>query len=98
MIKPSLVPTLQLMFRALFPSKRDPMPMNRRRDGVSILYPPDFGKTMDPLLDEAGNFRVLFPGCSEAAAPLVLFRLKRQGYSRCRVKASEEGLYLEGSR
>ncbi|MCM0080633.1 hypothetical protein L4X63_03415 [Geomonas sp. Red32] len=98
MIRPSLMPTLQLMFRALLPSKRDPVVMNRRRDGVSVICPATFGKTMDPLLDDEGNFRVLFPGCMEVAGPLVLFRLKRQGYSRCRVKATEEGLYLEGSR
>ena len=41
---------------------------------------------------------LFFPGCLALAAPLLLFHLKRCGWSRCRVTASSDGLRLDALR
>jgi hypothetical protein len=43
-------------------------------------------------------FSVTIPGCSLPAGPFILFRLKRLGYSACRVSHSIEGLTVSGRR
>jgi len=53
---------------------------------------------MGRFLDSRGELRLFFPGCLALAAPVVLFRLKREGFSRCFARASEQGLYVEGRR
>ena len=50
------------------------------------------------LLDDRGEISVCFPDCLAPAAPAVLFRLKREGFSECRVRATEKGLLVRGRR
>lgn len=52
----------------------------------------------DRFLDPRGQFSIFFPGCLAIAAPFVLFRLKRKGYSRCSAQASQQGLHVRGRR
>ena len=54
----------------------------------------DLGRSVDP----GGRLALFFPGCLAFAAPAVLFRLKREGYSNCRATATAEGLLVEATR
>jgi hypothetical protein len=54
----------------------------------------DLNRTLNPH----GELRLLFPGCFALAAPVLLFRLKREGFSDCRVLMAEKGLLLCATR
>lgn len=45
-----------------------------------------------------GKLALFFPGCGAPAAPFVLFRLKRQGFSNCTATATADGLSVEAWR
>jgi hypothetical protein len=85
------------MFFAVFPpdiqTTTDPI----NEHAPTACEPREVG-SLHRHLDSRGHFRVVFPNCLPAAAPFVLFRLKRQGYSRCTVQVSGEGLLVEGDR
>lgn len=53
---------------------------------------------MGRFLDAGGELRLFFPDCLSIAAPFILFRLKREGFSRCSVRASDRGLLVQGRR
>ncbi|MDD2365669.1 MAG: hypothetical protein PHN84_05840 [Desulfuromonadaceae bacterium] len=40
------------------------------------------------------HFPLIIPGVHRLAAPLIMFRLKRRGYSNCRVDVTEGGLIV----
>jgi hypothetical protein len=42
--------------------------------------------------------RLFFPAVSPVAAPFILFRLKRSGFSGCRVMVTDGGLLVTSSR
>ena len=65
---------------------------------VRRCMPRDFRWGMEHFLDEKGDFRILIPDCLPIAAPVILFRLKREGFSGCFVRTTNEGLYVEGRR
>ncbi|WP_243372903.1 hypothetical protein [Geotalea sp. SG265] len=46
------------------------------------------------LVDGKLHLRLFIKECLAPAAPFLLFRLKRQGFSRCRAEAAREGIYL----
>jgi len=48
--------------------------------------------------DRQGEIKLLFPGCLVFAAPALLFRLKRSGFSNCRVILTVGGLLLCATR
>jgi len=45
-----------------------------------------------------GDLALFFPDCPVLAAPLLLFRLKRTGFSRCRAVAAHGGIILTAVR
>ncbi|HEX8961148.1 MAG TPA: hypothetical protein VF775_06220 [Geobacteraceae bacterium] len=45
-----------------------------------------------------GRLALFFPGCLVFAAPALLFRLKREGYSNGRATVTTEGLLVEATR
>lgn len=49
-------------------------------------------------VNERGELALFFPGCPSLAGPFLLFRLKRLGFSRCRVHALPNGLTLSARR
>jgi hypothetical protein len=49
-------------------------------------------------LNSTGELHLFFPDCLALAAPALLFRLKRQGFSRCSVQASDRGLVVRAMR
>jgi hypothetical protein len=44
------------------------------------------------------HFPLLLPGVHPLLAPLIMFRLKRRGFSNCRVVASRTGLTVYAER
>jgi hypothetical protein len=52
----------------------------------------------DHTLDATGCISLFFPGALPLAAPFLLFRLKRQGFSTCRAIAGRDGILLTASR
>lgn len=44
------------------------------------------------------HFPLLMPGVHRLVAPLVMFRLKRRGFSNCRVDVSGSGLIVYADR
>jgi hypothetical protein len=81
--------TLQVIVRALFPG-RGPF----SRAGEVPLAPADLERVTGP----DGKLLLRIPGCGAPAAPFVLFRLKRAGYSDCRAIATPDGLQVEAIR
>ena len=92
-----VIRTLQLMFLALIPAAA-PGTAPPEAGGVLSCAPRQICGGMDRLLDGKGELRLFFPGCLAIAAPLLLFRLKREGFSRCSVEASDQGLWVRGRR
>ncbi|HTP67122.1 MAG TPA: hypothetical protein VMJ66_17150 [Geobacteraceae bacterium] len=58
------------------------------------FYLADLHRAINPQ----GEMRLKFPGCLALAAPFLLFRLKREGFSGSRAETTAEGLFLTASR
>ena len=55
--------------------------------------------TVDALLGMSFlHFPQILQGVHPLVAPLILFRLKRRGYSNCRVEVAESGLIVYADR
>jgi len=97
--------TVQLMLFALLPPlpagaaalKAEPS-ASREVEGARCCAPRQIRGGMDRYLNGQGELRLFFPDCLAVAAPVVLFRLKREGFSRCSVKVSDQGLLVRGRR
>jgi len=57
-------------------------------------YLADFGRAVD----RPGALTLFFPGCLAVAAPFLLFRLKRTGFSNCSAVTTKDGLLLTATR
>jgi hypothetical protein len=57
-----------------------------------------FLEDLNRAIDRQGELKLLFPGCLPLAAPPLLYRLKRNGFSKCRVLMTDEGLLLTATR
>jgi len=99
--------TAQLMLCALLPpvaagaaAPKPPPSGSASRDleGARYCLPGQIRGGRDRHLSSQGELRLFFPDCLAVAAPLVLFRLKREGFSRCSVKVSDQGLLVRGRR
>ncbi|MBV5338874.1 MAG: hypothetical protein J0665_04855 [Deltaproteobacteria bacterium] len=44
------------------------------------------------------HFPLILPGVHRTVAPLIMFRLKRRGFSNCRVEVSGSGLVVYADR
>lgn len=62
-------------------------------DAISLCLA-DPGKAAD----ERGEIRLFFTGAPALAAPFLLFRLKRLGFSGCRAEARKGGVALTARR
>ena len=58
------------------------------------FYFADFNRA----IGQRGELALFFPGCLAVAAPFLLFRLKRTGFSNCSAVATKEGLLLTATR
>jgi hypothetical protein len=59
---------------------------------------PLFLAGLDSAVGSDGKLALFFPGCAALAAPFLLFRLKREGYSGCRAIATNDGLLVDATR
>lgn len=89
--------TLQLILYALLPPTGGAASPTKPGE-VQRCTPRQIRGGMGRFLDSKGELRLLLPNCLAIAAPVVLFRLKREGFSGCFVQASEQGLYVEARR
>jgi len=92
-----IVCTVQLILYALLPPT-DGAASPTKPGEVQRCAPQQIRGGMGRFLDSKGELRLLLPDCLAIAAPVVLFRLKREGFSGCFVQASEQGLYVEARR
>ena len=53
---------------------------------------------LNGAVDSEGKLALFFPGCAAPAAPFLLFRLKREGFSGCRAEATKDGLLVDAIR
>jgi hypothetical protein len=97
--------TAQLMLSALLPpvaaktaAPKATVCAPREVEGARCCAPGQIRGGRDRHLNSEGELRLFFPDCLAVAAPLVLFRLKREGFSRCSVKVSAQGLLVRGRR
>lgn len=61
--------------------------------------PADMKATLSALLGMSyTHFPQILPGVHPLVAPLIMFRLKRRGYSNCRVEVSRSGLVVHADR
>ena len=98
--------SLLIVRHALFPGRRlpgthTPVPPGNRPSSLRPVSAEELSWLLANLhgaLDDAGNLSLLFPGALPLAAPFLLFRLKRQGFSACRVTANRNGLILTATR
>jgi hypothetical protein len=44
------------------------------------------------------HFPLILPGVHPLLAPLIMFRLKRRGFSNCKVEVSRNGLIIHADR
>jgi hypothetical protein len=59
----------------------------------------DFKATLNALMGMSyTHFPLILPGVHPLVAPLIMFRLKRRGFSNCRVEVSGSGLVVYADR
>lgn len=94
--------TALVIFRALVPSRPGQVPPGAAvPSGYCTVPPGEVGLCLGDLsraVGKDGRLALFFPCCGAAAAPFVLFRLKRQGYSNCRATVTGDGMLVEGTR
>ncbi|HTG82504.1 MAG TPA: hypothetical protein VL949_11205 [Geobacteraceae bacterium] len=99
--------TALVIVRSLFPPRPGVFPAGvaDEADTLSTGYRSVPPRMISPCLADLkravgrdGTLVLFFPGCRTAAAPFLLFRLKREGYSNCSATASPEGLLVKASR
>ncbi|RII28895.1 MAG: hypothetical protein CXR31_03205 [Geobacter sp.] len=96
-VRHALVPVGSLAGRQLPSHGRgeDPCLVPRQVTATELAW---LFANLQSALDDAGNLSLFFPGALPLTAPFLLFRLKRLGFSACRVTADGEGLLLTASR
>jgi hypothetical protein len=78
--------------------KRQEAGTSKRGDGGKS-GPLNLKATVNALLDMSyAHFPQILPGVHRLVAPLIMFRLKRRGFSNCRVDVSGSGLVIYADR
>jgi hypothetical protein len=93
--------TLLLIRCSLFPAGAKGGPVPPPTAGTTRIPPAAFAAVVGSLenyLQADGTLQLLFAGAAAPAAPFLLFRLKRSGYSACCAAATPDGIHLSGRR
>lgn len=94
--------TARVISYALFPPRPENFRHIRKGAAEHIAMRGDnirfYLADLNRAINREGELRLLFPGCFALAAPLLLFRLKRNGFSNCRALLTAEGVFLNASR
>lgn len=93
----STLATVKLMWLALLPSTGGAAQPTAAGE-VRECEPEEIRGGMGRFLDRSGELRLFIRRCRPIAAPFLLFRLKREGFSRCSVEAGAEGLLVRARR
>ena len=93
-----LVTTLRLIRYSLFPvTTFDVSPLPHPPDSLIVSPRALYACFGDPEWS-AREFSILVPGVFPLGAVFILFRLKRWGFSGCRVSVGRDGLSIRGRR
>jgi hypothetical protein len=96
--------TVLVILRSLVPLRSGHVPSGVAAVPVSgyIPVPPKkiswYLANLGPVVGADGRLALFFPGCRAPAAPFVLYRLKREGYSGCTATATPDGLLVNAAR
>ena len=101
--------TLQTIVWALFPLREGRYAVKGKvvtppvlfSEGYRQVLPghaPLYLANLDAAVDQRHELALFFRGCLMAAAPFLLFRLKREGFSRCRIEVQSDGIALKAQR
>lgn len=93
--------TLQLIRQALTGGGRNTAIVPRPCSGTTTILPSAFAAVLadlDAVLRPDGSLDLLFRSALAPAAPFLLFRLKRTGFSACMATATPEGIRLTARR
>ena len=95
--------TMVVIFRSLVLARSQLPPRQRAGAPAATVFVPPAAigaslASLDRLLNSDFTLALFFPNCHAAAAPFVLFRLKREGYSNCTAVATPEGLLVQATR
>lgn len=96
--------TVALAFFSLFPPTAATAPPAIKTDTTPppyIINPTEIAAAiaaLDKFCNRDGTLVLIFTDTLAIAAPFLLFRLKRTGFSACRVTATESGLRLTARR
>ena len=72
------------------------MALNKQSEKPRKIF---FKATLHALLGMSySHFPLILPGVHPLVAPLIMFRLKRRGFSNCRVESSRSGLVVYADR
>lgn len=80
---------------SIWPQKNDTLAPTSRRNASSTPY---LLNNLAGNLDNKGTLDVKIPGCHLLAAPFILFRLKREGFSDCQAIHENGGLTIRARR
>jgi hypothetical protein len=84
--------TARLILFSLMPSFTGSFcPSDETKALIECLHPQE-------STNRSGPYRIFFASASPLAAPFLLFRLKRWGFSSCRVEVQQGGLLLTATR
>jgi hypothetical protein len=90
--------TMLVIVNALFPKKRHDAQTGLIAGTPMPGHIPRYLANLSQLIGTDGKLELFIPGCAPLAAPFLLFRLKREGYSSCRATASSDGLLITARR
>ena len=97
-----LYATLLLIRHAIAPVERTERPVTKAPPGSATRIAPTLFPAalsdLNSLLSYDGRLELLFEDALSPAAPFLLFRLKRCGFSSCRAIVTSEGILLTALR
>lgn len=70
-------------------------------EGYTQILPehaPLYLANLDAAVNQRRELALFFKGCLMPAAPFLLFRLKREGFSSCRIAVLPDGIALNAHR
>ncbi|HLO27446.1 MAG TPA: hypothetical protein VK187_15180 [Geobacteraceae bacterium] len=104
-MRPNIAITVCVIVNSLFPKERNrALPRSFTGTPSPGYFPvprediPDCLAGLDRAVGTDGKLALFFPGCASPAAPFLLFRLKREGYSSCRAISTGDGLLVDARR
>ena len=96
--------TVLVILRSLVPLRSGHVPTGEAAvaaSGYLPVPPREIGwylTNLGRVVGADGRLALFFPGCRAPAAPFVLYRLKREGYSGCTATATPDGLLVNAAR